>query len=216
MRAQDWKVRQSRPGKMVQLLEGEIQWLCNEAKNIFDQQPKLLELEVRFFLWRMGNVWNRPGTPDLWNTARSRTFCTTRYPISSSYFQESSKERRLLLKLQQLPLKSLLNLWRKLHHIALLKFQVLTNHYFFNNTILNFWLWWRDANEWQSDRSRQALEYEYYIANIGVDTADIEPPKVSWEKIGPKQLWAWSSFFMTAWGLLQFCLLWKRKEVFCT
>merc|ERR1719160_879926 len=31
---------------MVQLLEGEIQWLCNEAKTIFDQQPKLLELEA--------------------------------------------------------------------------------------------------------------------------------------------------------------------------
>jgi serine/threonine-protein phosphatase PP1 catalytic subunit len=40
------EVRQSRPGKMVQLLEGEIQWLCNEAKTIFDQQPKLLELEA--------------------------------------------------------------------------------------------------------------------------------------------------------------------------
>lgn len=40
------EVRGSRPGKQVQLLEHEIQFLCTKAREIFIQQPILLELEA--------------------------------------------------------------------------------------------------------------------------------------------------------------------------
>ena len=36
----------ARPGKQVQLLEGEIKMLCVKARDIFMQQPILLELEA--------------------------------------------------------------------------------------------------------------------------------------------------------------------------
>lgn len=39
-------VRGSRPGKQVQLLEHEIKYLCTKAREIFIQQPILLELEA--------------------------------------------------------------------------------------------------------------------------------------------------------------------------
>jgi hypothetical protein len=39
-------VRGSRPGKLVQLLDREIQYLCSKAKEVFVSQPMLLELEV--------------------------------------------------------------------------------------------------------------------------------------------------------------------------
>ncbi|KAK8562362.1 hypothetical protein V6N12_010446 [Hibiscus sabdariffa] len=38
--------KQARPGKQVQLLEEEIRHLCTAAKDIFLQQPNLLELEA--------------------------------------------------------------------------------------------------------------------------------------------------------------------------
>lgn len=40
------EVRQSRPGKQVQLTEQEIRRLCLTAKEIFMSQPNLLELEA--------------------------------------------------------------------------------------------------------------------------------------------------------------------------
>jgi serine/threonine-protein phosphatase PP1 catalytic subunit len=40
------EVRGSRPGKQVQLLEAEIRYLCNKAREIFISQPILLELEA--------------------------------------------------------------------------------------------------------------------------------------------------------------------------
>ena len=40
------EVRNSRPGKEVKLLEKEIQWLCINARQIFIDQPILLELEA--------------------------------------------------------------------------------------------------------------------------------------------------------------------------
>eukprot|EP00250_Pteridium_aquilinum_P018455 c24094_g1_i1 orf=310-1284(-) len=40
------EVRESRPGKQVQLSEGEIRQLCLTSKTIFMQQPNLLELEA--------------------------------------------------------------------------------------------------------------------------------------------------------------------------
>lgn len=40
------EVRGSRPGKQVQLLEAEIRYLCTKAREIFIQQPILLELEA--------------------------------------------------------------------------------------------------------------------------------------------------------------------------
>ncbi|PPD87464.1 hypothetical protein GOBAR_DD15631 [Gossypium barbadense] len=39
-------LKQARPGKQVQLLEGEIRQLCTVAREIFLQQPNLLELEA--------------------------------------------------------------------------------------------------------------------------------------------------------------------------
>lgn len=39
-------VRGSRPGKQVQLQEYEIRYLCTKAREIFIQQPILLELEA--------------------------------------------------------------------------------------------------------------------------------------------------------------------------
>jgi serine/threonine-protein phosphatase PP1 catalytic subunit len=39
-------VRGSRPGKQVQLLEQEIRYLCTKAREIFINQPILLELEA--------------------------------------------------------------------------------------------------------------------------------------------------------------------------
>ena len=38
--------KQARPGKQVQLTEGEIRQLCTVAREIFLQQPNLLELEA--------------------------------------------------------------------------------------------------------------------------------------------------------------------------
>lgn len=40
------EVRGSKPGKLVQLSEHEIQYLCTKAREIFIQQPILLELEA--------------------------------------------------------------------------------------------------------------------------------------------------------------------------
>lgn len=40
------EVRGSRPGKQVQLEEHEIKFLCSKAREIFIQQPILLELEA--------------------------------------------------------------------------------------------------------------------------------------------------------------------------
>ena len=40
------EVRSSRPGKQVQLSENEIKQLCVASREIFIQQPNLLELEA--------------------------------------------------------------------------------------------------------------------------------------------------------------------------
>lgn len=40
------EVRGSRPGKQVDLAESEIRFLCTKAREIFIQQPILLELEA--------------------------------------------------------------------------------------------------------------------------------------------------------------------------
>lgn len=39
-------VRGSRPGRQVNLTENEIRWLCIKSREIFIQQPVLLELEA--------------------------------------------------------------------------------------------------------------------------------------------------------------------------
>lgn len=39
-------VRGSRPGRQVNLTEAEIRWLCVKCRDIFTQQPVLLELEA--------------------------------------------------------------------------------------------------------------------------------------------------------------------------
>ena len=39
-------VRGARPGRQVNLTEGEIRWLCIRARDVFTQQPVLLELEA--------------------------------------------------------------------------------------------------------------------------------------------------------------------------
>ncbi|KAK9343297.1 Metallo-dependent phosphatase-like protein [Lipomyces starkeyi] len=49
------EVRGSRPGKQVQLLEQEIRYLCTKAREIFIQQPILLELEAP--IKELGHMW---------------------------------------------------------------------------------------------------------------------------------------------------------------
>ena len=39
-------VRGARPGRQVNLTENEIKWLCIKAREVFIQQPVLLELEA--------------------------------------------------------------------------------------------------------------------------------------------------------------------------
>lgn len=39
-------VRGARPGRQVNLTENEIKWLCVKSREIFIQQPVLLELEA--------------------------------------------------------------------------------------------------------------------------------------------------------------------------
>ena len=39
-------VRGARPGRQVNLTEAEIRWLCIKSKDVFSQQPVLLELEA--------------------------------------------------------------------------------------------------------------------------------------------------------------------------
>lgn len=39
-------VRGARPGRQVNLTEGEIKWLCTKGRDVFTQQPVLLELEA--------------------------------------------------------------------------------------------------------------------------------------------------------------------------
>ncbi len=39
-------VRGARPGRQVNLSENEIKWLCVKSREIFTQQPILLELEA--------------------------------------------------------------------------------------------------------------------------------------------------------------------------
>ena len=39
-------VRGARPGRQVNLTEGEIRWLCIKGREIFQSQPVLLELEA--------------------------------------------------------------------------------------------------------------------------------------------------------------------------
>jgi serine/threonine-protein phosphatase PP1 catalytic subunit len=39
-------VRGARPGRQVNLTESEIKWLCIRAKEVFTNQPVLLELEA--------------------------------------------------------------------------------------------------------------------------------------------------------------------------
>ena len=39
-------VRGARPGRQVNLSEAEIRWLCIRSREVFTQQPVLLELEA--------------------------------------------------------------------------------------------------------------------------------------------------------------------------
>ena len=39
-------VRGARPGRQVNLTEGEIRWLCIKGREVFQSQPVLLELEA--------------------------------------------------------------------------------------------------------------------------------------------------------------------------
>ena len=48
------EVRGKRPGKIVTLSEGEIRWLCLKSKEIFINQPILLELEAPIKI--VGNI----------------------------------------------------------------------------------------------------------------------------------------------------------------
>ena len=39
-------VRGAKPGRQVNLTETEIKWLCTKSRDVFTQQPVLLELEA--------------------------------------------------------------------------------------------------------------------------------------------------------------------------
>jgi len=45
------EVRGQRPGKLVNLLESEIRWLCLKSREVFISQPILLELEANQSCW---------------------------------------------------------------------------------------------------------------------------------------------------------------------
>ncbi len=49
-------VRGARPGRQVNLTENEIKWLCTKGREIFQQQPVLLELEapIKVSVWKRG------------------------------------------------------------------------------------------------------------------------------------------------------------------
>lgn len=55
-------VRNGRPGKQVQLAEGEIRKLCLAAKDVFMSQPNLLELEAPIKICG-ASVQPKPSTP---------------------------------------------------------------------------------------------------------------------------------------------------------
>ena len=54
------EVRGSRPGKQVQLLETEIRYLCQKAREIFISQPILLELEAPIKVSSLANCRSPP------------------------------------------------------------------------------------------------------------------------------------------------------------
>ena len=41
-----WQLRGARPGQFASLAEADIRWLCETSREIFLQQPMLLELEA--------------------------------------------------------------------------------------------------------------------------------------------------------------------------
>lgn len=51
-------VRGSRPGKQVQLAEHEIRYLCTKSRDVFINQPILLELEAPIKICGMGLLAN--------------------------------------------------------------------------------------------------------------------------------------------------------------
>ena len=53
----NFAVRGSRPGKNVQLTEGEIRGLCLKSREIFLSQPILLELEAPLKICGENNIW---------------------------------------------------------------------------------------------------------------------------------------------------------------
>lgn len=52
------EVRLARPGKQVQLSEAEIKQLCTTARDIFLQQPNLLELEAPIKICGMFRIYD--------------------------------------------------------------------------------------------------------------------------------------------------------------
>jgi serine/threonine-protein phosphatase PP1 catalytic subunit len=58
-------VRGARPGRQVNLTENEIKWLCTKGREIFQQQPVLLELEAPIKVGSLRSeyrIWSKRGT----------------------------------------------------------------------------------------------------------------------------------------------------------
>ena len=57
-------VRGARPGRQVNLTENEIKWLCTKGREIFQQQPVLLELEAPIKVGSLRSecrIWSKRG-----------------------------------------------------------------------------------------------------------------------------------------------------------
>ena len=77
-------VRGARPGRQVNLTEAEIKWLCVRSRDIFNQQPVLLELEAPIKIC---------GTSSLIN--QSIIFqCSPTHSIPTPFFKTASKYQK--------------------------------------------------------------------------------------------------------------------------
>lgn len=71
------EVRGSRPGKQVNLTEAEIRSLCTASREIFMQQPVLLELEAPIKICGTQSSYDSPERRTLCSIAHSARMCGT-------------------------------------------------------------------------------------------------------------------------------------------
>ena len=68
-------VRGARPGRQVNLTENEIKWLCTKGREIFQQQPVLLELEAPKKVSLTGKDGVRETKRSSWMARKVQTNC---------------------------------------------------------------------------------------------------------------------------------------------